>query len=164
MYYAAQDPIALAGEKREPPKVQVLPVTEETPQFRNIYVNNVVAYGAEKAIFVRGLPEMNVNNIVMQNMVIQAKQGLDMTEGSNITLRNVTLLTKESDPVLKIHNSQNITLDKISYQSNADLMLAVSGEKSKGIVVNGTDAKKAKKGVEFNWGATEAALKMDKSE
>lgn len=164
MYYAAQDPIALAGEKREPPKVQVLPVTEETPQFRNIYVNNVVAYGAEKAIFVRGLPEMNINNIVLQNMVIQAKQGLDMTEGSNITLRNITLLTKETDPVLKIHNSQNITLDKIAYQSNADLLLAVSGEKSKGIVVNGTDAKKAKKGVEFNWGATEAALKMDKSE
>src|SRR5687768_10005520 len=29
MYYAAQDPIVLAGEKREPPKVQTLPVTEE---------------------------------------------------------------------------------------------------------------------------------------
>src|SRR5688500_16001106 len=91
MYYAAQDPIALAGEKREPPKVEAKPVTEETPQFRNVYINNVVAYGAEKAIFVRGLPEMNVKGIVMQNMVIQAKIGLDMTEGSNITLRNVQL-------------------------------------------------------------------------
>lgn len=163
MYYAAQDPIALSGEKREPPKVETLPVTEETPQFRNIHVNNVVAYGAEKAIFVRGLPEMNINNIVMQNMIIQAREGLDMTEGSNITLRNVQLLTKDTDPVLNIHNSQNITLDKITYQSNADLLLNVSGEKSKGIVVNGTDAKKAKKDVEFTWGATEAALKMDKS-
>jgi polygalacturonase len=164
MYYAAQDPIALAGERREPPKVQALPVTEETPQFRNIYVNNVVAYGAEKAIFVRGLPEMNVSNIVMQNMILQAKEGLDMTEGSNITLRNVQLLTKVTDPVLNIHNSNNITLDKITYNSGADLMLNVSGEKSKGIVLNGTDVKKAKKGVEFTYGATEAALKMDKSE
>jgi polygalacturonase len=163
MYYAAQDPIALSGEKREPPKVETKPVTEETPQFRNIYVNNVVAYGAEKAIFVRGLPEMNINNIVMQNMVIQAREGLDMTEGSNITLRNVQLLTKDTDPVLSIHNSQNITLDKITYRPEADLLLTVSGEKSKGIVVNGTDARKAKKGVEFSWGATEAALKMDKS-
>ena len=87
MYYAAQDPIPASGEKREPPKVEVKPVSEETPQFRNIYINNVVANGAEKAIFVRGLPEMNVKNIVMQNMVLQAKHGLDMTEGSDITLK-----------------------------------------------------------------------------
>lgn len=86
-----------------------------------------------------------------------------MTEGSNITLRNVQLLTKDTDPVLSIHNSQNITLDKITYRPDADLLLTVSGEKSKGIVINGTDARKAKKGVEFSWGATEAALKMDKS-
>src|SRR5688572_32476674 len=29
-----RSPIPVAGEKREPPKVQTLPVTEETPQFR----------------------------------------------------------------------------------------------------------------------------------
>ena len=33
---------------------------------QNIYIKNVVANGAEKAIFVRGLPEMNVKNIVMK--------------------------------------------------------------------------------------------------
>jgi polygalacturonase len=154
MYYAAQDPIALAGEKREPPKVESLPVTEETPQFRNIFINNVVAQGAEKAIFVRGLPEMNVKNIVMENMVIQAKHGLDMTEGSGITLRNVQLITKDSDPVMNIHNSQNIVLDRIQFNQDADLLMNISGEKSKGIRLNNTDVKKAKKGIEFSYGAT----------
>lgn len=158
MYYAAQDPIALTGEKREPPKVQELPVSEETPQFRNIYINHVVANGAEKGIFVRGLPEMNVKNIVMQNMTLQAKQGLDMTEGSNITLRNVKIYTKETDPVLNIHNSKNITLDKIAFNKNVELLLNVSGEKSKGIKVTGTDTKGAKKAIDFTYGATDAAL------
>lgn len=154
MYYAAQDPIALAGEKREPPKVQILPVTEETPQFRNIYINNVVAQGAEKAIFVRGLPEMNVQHIVMENMVIQAKHGVDITEGTGITIRNVQLLTKESDPVMNIHNSQHIVLDRIQYNADADLLLNISGEKSKGIKLTNTDVKKAKKGIEFSYGAS----------
>jgi polygalacturonase len=161
MYYAAQDPVALAGEKREPPKVQTLPVTEATPQFQNIYVNNVVCNGAEKAIFVRGLPEMNVKNIVLQNMVLQAKIGLDMTEGSNITLRNVQLVTKESEPLLNVHNSKNITLQKIGYGS-ADLLLTVSGEKSTGIVVSETDTTKAKKGTEVTYGAKESALKVNR--
>jgi len=34
MYYMAKDPVPLAGEKREAPKVDTLPVTEATPQFR----------------------------------------------------------------------------------------------------------------------------------
>lgn len=162
MYYAAQDPIALTGEKREPPKVQELPVTEETPQFRNIYINNVVANGAEKAIFVRGLPEMNVKNIVMQNMVLQAKQGLDMTEGSDITMKNVKVYTKETDPVLNIHNSKNITLQNITYNKGAELLLNVSGAKSKGIKVTGTDTKGAKKAIDFTYGATDAAVSSNK--
>jgi polygalacturonase len=160
MYYAAQDPIALAGERREPPKVETQPVTEATPQFRNIYINNVVANGAAKAIFVRGLPEMNVKNIVMENMVLQADEGLDMTEGTGITLRNVQLVTKQTNPVLNIHNSKDITLDKITYNNGAELLLNVSGEKSSGIVLNGTDINKAKKGTEFTYGAKENALKM----
>ena len=57
MYYAAQDPIALASEKREPPKAVLLPVTEETPQFRTMLINNVVAYGAQKGISSGGCPK-----------------------------------------------------------------------------------------------------------
>ena len=158
MYYAAQDPIALAGEKREPPKVEELPVTEETPQFRNVHINNIVAYGAEKAIFVRGLPEMNVKNIVMQNMTIQAKIGLDMTEGTNIVLRNVKLVTDETDPVMNIHNSQNIVLENVDYKDGAELLLNLSGSKSKSIKMPGTNTKKAKKAIEFSYGASDAAL------
>ncbi|MDB5252899.1 MAG: glycoside hydrolase [Flaviaesturariibacter sp.] len=160
MYYAAQDPIALAGERREPPKVETLPVSEATPQFRNIYVNGVVANGAAKAIFVRGLPEMNVKNIVMENMTIEATEGLDMTEGTAITLRNVRLLVRQTNPVLNIHNSRDITLDRVTYSKDAELLLNVSGEKSKGIRLNGTDIKGARKGIEFTYGATEAAVGM----
>ena len=157
MYYAAQDPIVLTGEKREPPKVQELPVTEETPQFRNFRINNVVANGAEKAIFIRGLPEMSVKNIVLENMVLQAKHGLDMTEGSDISFINVKLLTENTDPILKVHNSKNISFDKMQF-AQADLLLSISGEKSINIKLRNTDASKAKEKIKFEFGATEKAL------
>jgi polygalacturonase len=158
MYYAAKDPIVLAGEKREPPKVETQPITEATPQFQNMTISNVVCNGAEKAIFVRGLPEMNVKNIVMDNMVLQAKQGLDMTEGSDITIKNTRLITSESDPVLKVHNSQGITLDNVQYKEGAETLLAVYGEKAANIKLLNTDASKAKKRVDINFGAKETAL------
>ena len=158
MYYAAQDPVALAGEKREPPKVETLPVTEATPQFRNIYAKNIVCNGAGKAIFVRGLPEMNVRNVYLENMVLKTKEGLDCTEGSNIQLRNVQLLTDNTDPVMNIHNSKNIVLDKIGYKEGTGLLLNISGEKSEKIILKNTDASKTKKKVEFNYGANGNAL------
>lgn len=159
MYYAAQDPIALTGEKREPPKVEMKPITEETPQFRNIHIKGVVVNGAHKAIFVRGLPEMNVKNIVMEDMVLQAQEGLDMTEGTGITLKNVQLITENKNPVMNIHNSQGIALTNVRY-NDAEVLLNVTGEKSKEIVLSGVDTKKAKKGIEFNYGATEKAVKI----
>jgi polygalacturonase len=161
MYYAAQDPVPLAGEKREPPKVQTLPVTEATPQFRNFYIKNVVCNGAEKAIFVRGLPEMNIKNVFLDDILIQSNKGLDMTEGSNIVLNNVQLITKDVNPVMNIHNSQNITINKMHYDS-ADVLLNVTGEKSNGITIAGTDTGKAKKGVEVAYGAKESAVKVMK--
>jgi polygalacturonase len=161
MYYAAQDPVALAGEKREPPKVQVLPVSEATPQFRNFYISNVVCNGAAKGIFVRGLPEMNVQQIQLKDMVIEAREGLDMTEGTGITLSNIQLITENTNPVLNIHNSNDIVLDKIIYKPEAELLLNVSGEKSKSIRFNGTDLKKAKKSVELSYGATDGAVKIE---
>jgi len=161
MYYAAQDPVPLAGEKREPPKVETLPVSEGTPQFKNFYIKNVVCNGAEKAIFVRGLPEMSIKNIFLDDMVIQSNKGLDMTEGSNIVLNNVQLITKDVNPVMNIHNSQNITINKVRYDS-ADVLLNVTGEKSSGITIVGTDTGKAKKSVEVAYGAKESAVKVMK--
>ena len=42
MYYAAVDPIPLKGDKREAIKVELLPVTEETPIFRDFQISDVV--------------------------------------------------------------------------------------------------------------------------
>jgi polygalacturonase len=160
MYYAAQDPIPLTGEKREPPRVETQPVTEATPAFRKFHIKNVVCDGAAKAIFVRGLPEMNVTDIILEDMVLQADKGLDMTEGMNITLKNVRLITKEVNPVMNIHNSQKIVLNKISY-NKADVLLNVTGEKSSGIALTGTDLKKAGKSVELGYGAKEQSVKLN---
>ena len=160
MYYAAQDPVPLAGEKREPPKVETLPVTEATPQFKDFHISKIVCNGAMKAIYVRGLPEMNVRDIFLENMVLQATDGLDCTEAIGLHLKNIKLITDNTNPVMNIHNSKDITLDKIDYKNGSQLLLNISGEKSANINLINTDASKAKNKVEFTYGATEKALGM----
>ncbi|HUS03036.1 MAG TPA: glycoside hydrolase family 28 protein [Chitinophagaceae bacterium] len=160
MYYAAQDPVPLAGEKREPPKVVMLPVTEATPQFRNFNVSNVSCDGAEKAVFIRGLPEMNIKNIVFNNMVLQAKHGIEMSEAAGITFNNVEVIPAGTNPVVDILNSSNVTFDKLKYPMSSELLFRIGGERSNNISVTNSNTFSAKQKSQFEFGAKEEVLKI----
>ena len=155
MYYMAVDPVALAGEKRELPKVETMPVTEATPQFRNFVIKNVVCNGAAKGIFVRGIPEMHVKDIKLENMVLQADQGIDIQEASGISFKNITILSKQTNPVVAIINSDHLTFDKLQYKTDAELLFRVGGDRVQGINIINTDAGKAKQKILYEFGASE---------
>lgn len=158
MYYMAKDPVPLAGEQREAPKVELLPVTEGTPQFKNFLVKNIVCDGAEKAVFIRGLPEMSIKNIAMENMVIKAKNGVICEEADNISFKNVQVLVANTNPVVAIQNGANIAFDKLSYNADAALLFGIKGANSKAVTVVNTDVTKAKAKAEFTAGATDKVL------
>ena len=158
MYYAAKDPIPLAGEKRELPKVEFKLVDESTPVFKNFHISNVYCNGAEKAIFIRGLPEMHVKEIVLENMVLQAKKGFDIQEASQITFKNIKIISAETNPVIDVVQSDRLLFDNISYKAGADLLFRVSGERSGDISIKNTDASKAKEKIIYELGASEKAI------
>lgn len=160
MYYMAKDPIALPGEKREAPKAEVYPVTEATPRFRNFTMENVVCNGAEKAIFIRGLPEMNISDLVFRNITIKANRGMEILESKNILFKNVKVELAETNPVNTIHNSMYIVFDGIHYDNNSELLFCVNGAESKNIRVINTDASKAKNKLKCANGATSASIEI----
>ena len=155
MYYMAVDPVAHAGEKRELPKVETLPVTDATPQFKNFIIRNVVCNGAAKGIFIRGIPEMHVKEIHLENMVLQAEKGIECQEASGITFKNITILSRHTNPVVDIINSDRLTFDKLSYKKDAELLFRVAGDRTKSIDIRNTDASKAKEKIQYEFGASE---------
>ncbi|MGB3007694.1 MAG: glycoside hydrolase family 28 protein, partial [Chitinophagaceae bacterium] len=144
MYYMAKDPVALAGEKRELPKVEMKPVDETTPSFRNFHISNVYCNGAAKAIFIRGLPEMHVKDIVLENMVLQADKGIDIQEATGITFKNIKVISKETDPVIDIVQSDKLLFNNITYKEGSKLLFRINGERSSNIIIKNTDASGAK--------------------
>ena len=133
MYYEAVDPVALVGDKREPPEVMMMPVTESTPVFRNMFVNHVVCDGAEKAVFIRGFAERHIENISLKNMIIQSQKGIDISEASNINFENVKIITRETNPVVDILNSSNVVFQKMKFPSSSELLFRVGGDRTKKI-------------------------------
>lgn len=157
MYYMAKDPVPKAGEKNELPVMKAEPVNDGTPQFQNFHIRNIVCKGAETGIMVRGLPEMSIKNITIENAVLQSNKGFVCIEGENINLKNVSFFTKDKT-VMQIQNSMNVTMDNIKYAEDKDLLLHITGDRSRGIRLLNTDEKKAKNNIEFSGNASAKAL------
>jgi polygalacturonase len=163
MYYMIKDPSPQVAGSKERPVSPAKPVDESTPQFRKIQMRNVTCNGARTAIMVRGLPEMSIKDISIENAVLQSDKGLVCIEADNISLKNVTLLPTSTDPVMEVHNSQNITLDGIRYAPGAAVLLRVSGaEKAKNVRLLNTDASQAKQALELGTGVTKKAVTLSK--
>lgn len=140
MYYMAKDPLAMFGGD-ENPEIEFQPVTEATPQFKDINISNVVCKGAETAVFVRGLPEMNVRNISIDSISMQSDKGVVLIEGENVTIRNSAFHT-EDKTVIQVQNSKTVTFDNISYKPGGTL-IGITGERSKNVRMINTDTKHA---------------------
>lgn len=159
MYYMAKDPVALVGEKREIPKAEFKPVDETTPIFRNFHISNVYCNGAAKGIFIRGIPEMHVKDIVLENMVLQATKGIDVQEASGISFRNIKIISADTNPVVDILNSDNLLFDNITYKDGSELLFRVSGDRIKNISIKNTNPAQAKEKLLLEFGADVKEIK-----
>ena len=148
----------MSGEKREPPKVELLPVDVTTPVFKNFFIRNVTCNGAEKAILIRGIPEMHIKNILLENMLLQTNQGVDIQEASGITFKAVTVLSKLTNPVIYLLNSDAITFEQFNYSNGAALLIQTQGERTNHINFNQVDASKAQKKVTADFGSKETDI------
>lgn len=153
MYYMAKDPVALSGEKRELPVVEILPVDEGTPQFQHFYFSNITCSGASKAIFIRGIPEMHVKDVVMNNVFIQSKEGIDIQESTGIELNNVSVYTNTSNPLVYVLNSDKVNINNLKYAEPNSFFLRAEGPRSKNVLIKNTNFDKIKSKTEIGFGA-----------
>jgi len=124
-----------ADENGEIPAL--LPVTDETPQFRNITIRRVSCKGALQAIQLQGLPEMNLKNIILEDIQMEADNGLTATDVNNLQVKNLILKVKKATPV-KLENSSSVTLDGLTASAPGSLKVQVSGIRTGAILLKNT--------------------------
>jgi polygalacturonase len=128
---------ALADGDSTPTDEPLLPVTEETPVFKNIYVKDLVSRNARRAMFFNGLPEMNIENIHLENAFITARFGAEFSESKEITFRNVTVIPVEG-PAYLFHNVKNFKTENLGYEVNVPAKAAqITGENTSDVHLSG---------------------------
>ena len=88
----------------------VPPVTDETPQFKDIHIQNVICRGARNAIVLQGLPEMPLEDITLKNVSITSELGVSITDAENIRFDNVSVEQRAGEK-LKTVRVKNSKLD-----------------------------------------------------
>lgn len=145
MFYQGNSPILEQDEKAEDEKrdERLLPVNEETPVFRNIFLKNITATGSNTAAMFQGLPEMNLSNVSLENAVLETKNGITMIDADGITLKNVQVLA-QNGPILTIYNSKNVAVSGLAYDDSAGEVVRLLGEKTEKVTFEQEDFTNAK--------------------
>ncbi|MGM9837701.1 MAG: glycoside hydrolase family 28 protein [Paludibacteraceae bacterium] len=86
-----------------------IPATSEgTPQFKDIYINNVVAKDVQRAMYFNGLPEMKIQNVHLSNIYMTAQQGAILRQTNGIKVDNVTIIPETGSPFVIAPTVENI--------------------------------------------------------
>lgn len=105
---------------------KLLPVTEETPQFKNISIRNVNCKGALQGIQLQGLPEMKLQNVLLENILMESDYGMICSDATNISIKNLTLKTKKY-PAIELKNSAEIKIDGLVTSPESSTIVRISG-------------------------------------
>ena len=134
LYYGGKSASeSLADGDTTPTDEQLHQVTEKTPLFRNIYVKNLVSRNARRAMFFNGLPEMNIANINLENAFITSRYGAELSESTDISFKNVTVLADEG-PAFQFHNVKNFNSEGLGFnKGSSEKMIEIEGAKTAGM-------------------------------
>jgi len=89
-----------------------MPLDAGTPQFRNITIRNIVCHGANIAMQLRGLPELPLKDVTVENAEIFSRQGGAIVDADRITLKNVHIQS-QSVPGIQIQDATNLTMENV---------------------------------------------------
>lgn len=143
-------------------KVNPEPVSDRTPQFRNIRFSNITAY-TKQAMFINGLDEMPVQEISLNDVVFEAETGIIIKNAKDIELHNVRVNTKtgsalqaqkverldvdgllstkpiSNTPLIKLNNVQDVLLRNCWPYSGTKIFATINGTETKNVKLSNNE-------------------------
>lgn len=117
------------GDEAESTDLTLKPVDETTPQFRDIFIRNVWCNGARRAMLFNGLPEMNVENVTLDDVSIRATLGAQLNESTDVRLTNVKVYP-EKGPALMMNNVKSVKIENFTCPEGMKEAMTVTGSRN----------------------------------
>ena len=138
LYYGGQSISEMMEAGGMETSTEHVPVSEETPQFKNIKISNVTVKGAQQAVFLQGLPEMPLENIELNSLYLKADNGFQIIDAKGVKI-NDTKLIMEKDLALQIFNSADVDVNGFAYDFKAADAIKINGSLCKNISISNSE-------------------------
>ncbi|MGK0238964.1 MAG: polygalacturonase [Candidatus Pelagisphaera sp.] len=132
LYYGGRSVSEMMSDNKDLDTAAIVPVSEETPQFKDIYIRDVNCVGAQQAIYLQGLPEMSLKNVNLSHMSFQCEAGLLAMDADGITVKDVSMIASKS-PAIMLYNAQNVKMSDLSLSGSDGELIEIQGKKSQNI-------------------------------
>lgn len=119
LHYGGKSAVEAAAEGASPFDVAFKEADETTPQFRDIYIKDVVCSGAARAMYFNGIPEKNIENIVVENCEIVSVKGADLRYSTGVVLHDVNIMQSEGDGY-SVANCKDVVIDDCTDAAGKD--------------------------------------------
>lgn len=141
LFYAGLAPTEMDEDPIESLISNAPPVSEETPEFRNITISGVNCQGAERALQILGLPEMPVEGLRLENSVFTSKIGVNCLFASNLSINEVIVNT-DGHPSMSLVNVMGAEIG--AFNGNNKTRYYVDGKNTSGIMIRTADTDEAR--------------------
>ncbi len=134
LFYGGNSPVleedqSAADEARDETPV---PVSEQTPSFRNIFMRDIQVIASGVGASFQGLPEMNLQNVSLENAVLQAETGIIAVDTDGLNLKNVKVIPGKGS-ALTLYNSKNVEVEDLNHEVKEGSPIRILGRLSKNI-------------------------------
>lgn len=95
-------------------RTEVPEVTEETPAFRDIFIRRIYCKGARRAMYFNGLPEMKIENVTVEDVVVTSQIGAELINTKRVKIENTRIIPENGEP-FKVSHSSDVEINGSRY-------------------------------------------------
>ena len=111
------------------------PVSERTPEFRNIHLSNITGSDVKQIGYIKGIEEMPINELSFSNINMEAEKGFNVETATNIRFFNVDFAVSEG-PSLTFRESSGITLEGVRSKKPIPGQAVIEVDKAENVQIN----------------------------
>ncbi|WP_418501694.1 glycoside hydrolase family 28 protein [Flagellimonas sp.] len=128
LFYGGNSPVLEDDQSAEDEQRDetLVPVTEETPSFKNIHMKNIRVVASGVAANFQGLPEMNLQNVTLENAVLEAEKGIVAVDTDGLILKDVKVVPTKGS-ALTLYNSKNVEVNAFSHEGKEGSPVRILG-------------------------------------
>lgn len=159
LFYGGNAPVLEADQdaSKEARDEKLVPLNEETPSFKNIFMKNIRAVASGTAAKFQGLPEMNLQNVTLENAYFETQNGIIAMDTDGLILKNVEVIPAKGT-ALTLYNSKQIEVSDFRFPIEIENPVFITGPLSSNITLSAENFPKAASQIRKNTDVKEGTV------